>query len=339
MYTDKIAVSNSNVTELLYASDKYMLTMMKQECEKTLKKSATSEYAAKTLQAAYKYHLPDVLQESLQYIELKTNTCLLSKHALNLPKECVDMIVKSDFLSCTETYLCDFFLKWAKAQCVLQSIESTGQNMRNLVGQTLYQIRFPVVDMDYFSKEIANTELLSRDEIIAIYRSQYGINTSNFTNNKRGGSVKNRPEHTVRRYTKYKEVKDEREKTEALNFQSDTNIWLKGVHLFSYDYNVNLKILDATTEKILFHTAGIDWDYKDAAHLIKLPKPVQILSGKEYTLLTIQKYTYGMCKGVQCNHSVKASDCDVSITFKNSTMCTGITNVNQGQFPGFTFSV
>lgn len=54
MYTDEIEVANSNVTELLYASDKYMLTEVKRECEKTLKMTATSEHAAKTLQTAYK---------------------------------------------------------------------------------------------------------------------------------------------------------------------------------------------------------------------------------------------------------------------------------------------
>ncbi|CAC5358126.1 unnamed protein product [Mytilus coruscus] len=308
IYTDNLEVTNSNVTELLYASDKYMLTKVKRECEKTLKKTATSEHAAKTLQTAYKYHLPDLLQESLQHMELNTKACLLSEHSLVLPKECIDIILKSDYVNCSETDLCQFFLKWAKAQCASQRIESTGRNMRDLVGQTLYQIRFPVVDMDFFSKEIANTDFLSRDEIIAILSFP---------------------------------IYCESEGTEALIFQTDTDIWLRGVNLFpydSYDTEITFKILDEINEEIIVHKTEIDWDYGCEERLIKLPKLVQILSGKEYTITT-QNYRNNMYYGIDCNHSDKASDCPVSITFKNSPMCTGISNVDQGQFAGFTFSV
>ncbi|OPL21749.1 hypothetical protein AM593_02244, partial [Mytilus galloprovincialis] len=289
IYTDKIAVTNSNVTELLYASDKYMLSKVKRECEKTLKKTATSKHAAKTLQTAYKYHLPELLQESLQHIELNTKACLLSEHVLLLPKECVDIILKSDYLSCSETDVCQFFLKWTKSQCDIQKIEATGQNMRNLVGQTLYQIRFPVVDMDFFSKEIANTDFLSSDEMIAIYRSQYGIKTSIFNNNKRGGPIVKRQVHTVTRYTDYSVIYDENGGTEALIFQADTDIWLKGVNLFP-DTEINLKILDETNEEIIVHKTEIDLNYGYEVQLIMLPKPVHILSGKEYTITT-QNFT------------------------------------------------
>ncbi|CAC5375785.1 SPOP [Mytilus coruscus] len=207
-----------------------------------------------------------------------------------------------------ETDVCQFLLKWTKAQCVSQGIESTGQNMRNLVGQTLYQIRFPVVDMDFFSKEIANTDFLSRDEIIAILSFP---------------------------------IYCESEGTEALIFQTDTDIWLRGVNLFpydSYDTEITFKILDEINEEIIVHKTEIDWDYGCEERLIKLPKLVQILSGKEYTITT-QNYRNNMYYGIDCNHSDKASDCPVSITFKNSPMCTGISNVDQGQFAGFTFSV
>ncbi|CAG2241493.1 unnamed protein product [Mytilus edulis] len=301
--------------------------------------TATSEHAAKTLQTAYKYHLPELLQESLQHIELNTKACLLSEHVLVLPKECVDIILTSDYLSCSETDVCQFFLKWTKSQCDLQKIEATGQNMRNLVGQTLYQIRFPVVDMDFFSKEIANTDFLSSDEMIAIYRSQYGIGTSNFINNKRRGPIEKRQVHTVTRYTDYSEMYNESEGTEAISFQTDTDIWLKGVHLFSNDSYVDFKITDATNAEVYVHTTETDGDYGFTSRLIKLSKPVQILSGKEYTLLTTQHISYGMYYGIHCSHSVKAPDSDVSITFKNSPICTGISNVDQGQFAGFTFSV
>ncbi|XP_052097603.1 BTB/POZ domain-containing protein 2-like [Mytilus californianus] len=342
IYTDKIEVSSSNLTELLYASDKYMLTKLKRECEKTLKRTATSHHAARALQTAYKYHLPDLLQESLQHMKLNTKECLLSEHALSLPKECIDMILKSDYLYCTETDICQFLLKWVKYQCDLQKIELTGQNMRNIVGQTLFKIRFPVVDMDFFSKEVANTELLLRDEIIAIYRSQYGIKTSIFSNSLRKVPIEKRQVHTVKRYTRYSQFRCNNEGTEALIFQADTEIWLKGVTLFfppgSCTREITFNILDDITEEIYAHKEHVYGDYGGTERLFMFPKPVHVLARKEYTITT-RNYTDHMRYGTGCNHSIKVSDCAASITFKNSPMCTGLSNIDQGQFAGFMFCV
>ncbi|CAG2229740.1 unnamed protein product [Mytilus edulis] len=96
-YSDDITITNNNVKEMLYAADKYMLAAVKRKCETVLKQTAQSEHATKALQTGYQYHLLELQTESLDYIEMNTNACLLSEHAVSLSKDCLELILKSDF--------------------------------------------------------------------------------------------------------------------------------------------------------------------------------------------------------------------------------------------------
>ncbi|XP_063438760.1 BTB/POZ domain-containing protein 2-like [Mytilus trossulus] len=129
-YSDQITIGNDNVKEMLYAADKYMFAAVKRECETVLKTTAQSEHATKTLQTSYQYRLSDLKNESLDYIEMNTNACLLSEHSLNLSKDCLELILKSDYLNCSETEICQFTLKWGRHQCELTKLEPTGENIR-----------------------------------------------------------------------------------------------------------------------------------------------------------------------------------------------------------------
>ncbi|CAC5423047.1 Fibrinogen-like protein 1,Fibrinogen-like protein A,Tenascin,Ryncolin-2,Ryncolin-4,Techylectin-5A,Tenascin-N, Angiopoietin-related protein 7,Ficolin-2,Ryncolin-1,Tenascin-R,Ryncolin-3,Ficolin-1 [Mytilus coruscus] len=68
----------------------------------------------------FQFHLDDLQKESLQYIEENTETCLLSSYAIEINNDCVQMILMSEYLSCSETEVCTFFLKWIETQCTMQ---------------------------------------------------------------------------------------------------------------------------------------------------------------------------------------------------------------------------
>lgn len=174
-YSDVITITNNNVKEMLYVADKYMLAAVKRECETVLKQTAKSEHATKALQTAYQYHLSELQTESLDYIEMNTKSCLLSEHALSLSKACLELILKSDYLDCTETDICQFILKWGKHQCDLAKLEPSGGNMREALGNILYLIRFPNVGMEFFSKEVTD------DEMLCIYKSPFGVVSKTFS--------------------------------------------------------------------------------------------------------------------------------------------------------------
>ncbi|CAG2249273.1 unnamed protein product [Mytilus edulis] len=112
----------------------YMLEkeiMCDTKCSELLRSTATSADAVVTLSTANQFHLDDLQKESLHYIEENTEICLSSSYAVELNSNCVQMILISEHLSCSETEFCKFFLKWIKTQCQLQGKEANAKNMRD----------------------------------------------------------------------------------------------------------------------------------------------------------------------------------------------------------------
>ncbi|XP_076071543.1 BTB/POZ domain-containing protein 6-like [Mytilus galloprovincialis] len=78
-YTDVVKISEKNVTSMLYAAEKYMLTTVKKKCSELLRSTATSVDAVVTLSTANQFHLHDLQKKSLHFIEENTERCLSSK--------------------------------------------------------------------------------------------------------------------------------------------------------------------------------------------------------------------------------------------------------------------
>ncbi|CAC5375758.1 unnamed protein product [Mytilus coruscus] len=194
-YSDVITITNNNVKEMLYAADKYMLAAVKRECETVLKQTAKSEHATKALQTAYQYHLSDLQTESLDYIEMNTKACLLSEHA-----------------------------------CELAKLEPSGGNIREALGNSLYLIRFPNVEMKFFSDAVASSCLLTSDEMVSIYQSYFGVISKTFPSSLRG-PVSKQQTYTINRYG---QITGPMGTTgnQSLIFLSDIDVWLKGVLIF-----------------------------------------------------------------------------------------------------------
>ncbi|XP_071139226.1 BTB/POZ domain-containing protein 2-like [Mytilus edulis] len=353
-YSDDITITNNNVKEMLYAADKYMLAAVKIECETVLKQTAQSEHATKALQTAYQYHLSDLQTESLDYIEMNTKACLLSEHAVSLSKDCLEMILKSDYLDCTETDICQFILKWGKYQCNLVKLEPSGGNIREALGSILFLVRFPNVEMKFFSEAVAGSCLLTSDEMVSIYQSHFGVISKTFPSSLRG-PVSKRKTYNINRYVQIAGPTGPSGK-QSLIFFSDKDIWLKGVVLFlpyvqpyvNYGYqqqqpqqgyiNIGIRIMDDSNEEKI-HEAEQTYYGPNNVQVwqMNFSKPVRVHSMRDY-LIQMDDIGHQTYNGVNCQVSVTDQQSGVTIKFKNSKESAG-TNINQGQFAGLSFSV
>ncbi|VDI45890.1 speckle-type POZ protein [Mytilus galloprovincialis] len=121
IYSDNLQVSSENVRQMLYISEKYMFYNGKDVCENFLKNSVSTSDSVVALQTSIEFHLMDLQRASLKYIQQYPSKCLDNAKGLNIDKECMDLILKSEEFNWTETELCKFALKWAKKQ--MQVIE------------------------------------------------------------------------------------------------------------------------------------------------------------------------------------------------------------------------
>jgi hypothetical protein len=102
IYTDNIDVRTDNVNGLMYAPEKYMLDIIKNECKKFLTAHINEHYACVVLQIAHTFDLEDLQKDALQFIFSHGLSCLRSINFLSLSSGCVKLIIESGKLLCTE---------------------------------------------------------------------------------------------------------------------------------------------------------------------------------------------------------------------------------------------
>lgn len=321
-----------------------MLSTLKTKCCEFLKSTATSSNAVVTLSTANQFHLEDLQKESLQYIENNTEKCLLSSHAGQLNSECVQMIVTSEYLSCSETEVCKFFLKWNETQCKMQGKEVNSENLRAIAGELVFMIKFPLVEKTYFSKKVSHSMLLTTDEILSVFRYHFGEQCSLFSDKPRCSRGQNKNRQTKCIY-RHKTVSNGWCSTDAnaLNFRLNKPILLKGVIIFgpnSVFSEANsqfiLELTDISGKRIchemLYFPLAADLRETVAFELFD---PIQLNATQQYTIIVrdIKPTTY---YGNNCS-SVCAQD-GVTITFENSPKSSS-TDVNIGQIAGILFSI
>lgn len=345
MYDDDVLISNKNVDSLLYAGDKYMLSTVMSKCSEFLILTAKSADAVVTLSTAREFHLEDLQTESLKYIEENTAECLSSIHAVRLNSQCVQLILESEYLSCSETDVCIFFMKWIKNQCQLQGSEVNAENLRSLSGELMSLIKFPLVEKKYFSNEVSHSLLLTTDEILQVFRCHHGEDCSPFSSNPRCPRGPNQQGETKYIYRHTSVCSGWcNPLANALVFKSNRSIWLKGCIIFGPVSSVfeshskfTFELIDKSTDSICHEVLDMQSGTSlNETRGLTFTKPILLNAETRYTIIirNIKLSTYygSNCKSI-------CSEENVSITFENSpTSATG-TDVKKGQIAGIMFSI
>ncbi|KAL3081826.1 hypothetical protein niasHS_012768 [Heterodera schachtii] len=161
----------------------------------------SGDNAMAVLYAAKKYNIPGLVGPSLQVpVSSLRNVFLAYAHARlfeleNFAYHCLfyidenaDTLFKSnEFLQIDQKLLCEIFgrdelqisgeisvwnaaLRWADVKCHQNGIECSAENRRAVLCPALFKVRFPLISKEEFTKKIVPSDLLSKDEVIAVYQ-------------------------------------------------------------------------------------------------------------------------------------------------------------------------
>ncbi|CAC5390002.1 BTBD3_6 [Mytilus coruscus] len=344
IYSDKLEVALENIADALYVAEKYMVCTMKKECTSLLSSSAETSNAPLVFNTASHFHLETIKAKSLQYIQNNAVECLTAPNAMKISKENIEAILKLDSMSCSETTMCRFLIKWAVHQCEVQKKTATGENMREIIGSMLYSVRFPFIDKEYFAKEIAHSGLLTLEEVVSVFSSHYGRENEFYTGLVRQSRVFNKI-HTVLRHQRivtqwapYKDIIN----YDALKIKVNKNIELKSVILYGPDgdvsssaKNLTVKIINDSGDEV-FSQKYESCTQRRELQTVNLSEPIELDSNKYFTI-TLVGLKFAAYFGEQCKPEYRIDD--IIVTFQNSPNCNTTTNVEQGQIAGIEFNV
>ena len=155
----------------MYGSEKYMLRNIKDECSHYLQSSLDEECACFVLQTAHDLHLDHLQTNALKFILNNGKPCLESKSFLRFSPDCLRLVIESNDLPCKEEIIYQQIIEWSTNRCRDQRLIVNDENIRQVLGDLLYLVRFPIMERKYFTEKVSKKSLLSSDEIINVYQS------------------------------------------------------------------------------------------------------------------------------------------------------------------------
>ena len=192
LYTDHTELTTDNVAAVRYAAKKYCVDSLSTFCIQFLEKNITPFNACVVMEKAHCFADEDIFQSCLKYIGERTIACLNTTPFLSVCQYCLSCITVSDELTIKESDLFQQIVEWSKSECLREELENTESNTRKVLGDVIFNIRFPLMSIGYFSKYIEKTNILKeieREEMRNFFNSRDEKCLQLFTSKRRRGPM------------------------------------------------------------------------------------------------------------------------------------------------------
>ncbi|XP_041361879.1 BTB/POZ domain-containing protein 2-like [Gigantopelta aegis] len=169
VYADDVTVKSDNVIHLLYLAKKYSTGKLEDICLKFLKTSLNAKNVCTVLELAKLFNLDGLCNTAIKYILENGKSTLESRDFLTLSQKSVLDVVKSDDLQADEKEVFQAAFEWAKHQCEKKHVAINTETLRKQLGDIVQQIRFPLLDKEFFERTVVRSGVLTDKEQLLIH--------------------------------------------------------------------------------------------------------------------------------------------------------------------------
>ncbi|KAL3096557.1 hypothetical protein niasHT_025079 [Heterodera trifolii] len=168
MYSNDCSRLNAgNVFAVQKAADKYNVVGMMEECE---------QFRVSTVENPFGFLRESRLLEKkvfggrcLAYIDRNAENLLKSDEFLAIDQQTLYDILSRDQLKVSEEkVIWQAALRWVDERCTEKGIECSGDNRRQMLGEILKAIRFPLMAQEDFVKSVVPSQVLTDKEVISV---------------------------------------------------------------------------------------------------------------------------------------------------------------------------
>ncbi|KAL3091793.1 hypothetical protein niasHS_004509 [Heterodera schachtii] len=172
IYADDLSeLGGENAMAVLYAAKKYNIPGLIGQClEKIPISNLPNVFLAHS--QALLFDLEDFARKCLLYICQNAETLFITEEFLQIDQNLLcELFERDQLLMNNEFELWQAALRWADEKCRQNGIECSAANRRSALGPALFKIRFPLIPLLKFEKEIAPLGLLSMQEVLSVVHS------------------------------------------------------------------------------------------------------------------------------------------------------------------------
>ena len=344
LYSDNENLSGSNVMQVLYLANKYMVPLLGEKCTEYLRNNLTASNVFCILPHAQKFEDKDLEDRCWEVIERQTEEAVTSDEFVLVERSVIESVVNREALNVTEVELFKAVDRWATKECERQGITSDGETKRRVLGEEIVRgIRFPLMEEKDFASVVLDSHLLNHEELcnmIKHYNNVLNIPLP-FVQACRDIFSKQR----CQRFNEFhKGWNNSGNSPDCIVLSVNKPIELHGVEQFGSEggkYTVKTDIVDHMSNTLLVSRAGNYASEKSDTRAyygfeVLFDRPVILEANKEYEVKSFIKGPPSWWGG---NGQTPVECRGVQFTFRRCGGSSNGTNENSGQIPGILFSV
>ena len=345
LYCDEVTLSGSNVMQVIYLANKYMVSSLVEKCTQYLRKNLTAANVFSILPYAQKFQDKNLEERCWKVIEIFTEEAVKSDNFVTAERSVVESLVKREVLSVTEVELFKAVDRWATEEGGRQGLTLDGETKRRLLGEEIVKgIRFPLMTSAEFATVVCDTAILSRKETEDMIK--YYSNVLKTPLPFLQGARKELPGFRVNRFNDYCKPttgwKYNIGVPDRVYFSVNKPIKLLGIQHFGSDggeHTVSTEVKDTVTNLTVVKRSGTFTSKKETnknyyGFFVSFGNLVSLDANKQYTLESLINGPKSW-HGKDGRTSVEAGG--VQFTFSDPTGTGNGTTVARGQFPAFIF--
>ena len=260
LYSDEVHLTSGNVFELLYLAKKYIVPFLAESCCRFLAAELRESNVFRILEHARLFSESDLEQRCWRLLETKTSACLQSEGLLWISRDTLSSLLKRDTLALVDGECAVFKAakRWAIANCKVKGPGTTGEELRKVLKEAIYLIRFPLMPPRLFEDVVIPTRILTSEEVsqVHLFHKQGSVSAGDtkFSSVPRGPRLQLRSSDAqLCRCYRYRENQtfpnSESFSTvsESLKFSTNKEVYFAGVRLYAHkdegrQFSVQLRI-------------------------------------------------------------------------------------------------
>ena len=338
LYSDKVNLSGSNVMQVLYLANKYMVPSLAEKCTDYLRRNLKASNVFCILPHAQKFEDKDLEDRCWEVIDKQTEEAVTSEEFVSVERSLVETVVKTEELNVKEVELFKAVDRWATEESRRQGITPDGESKRRILGEEIVkQIRFPLMSQQEFASVVIDSDILTLKEVGDLVKHYNGVLKSSlpFVRAPRKDSS---IVHRCQRLLSFSFSWGYGPSPDCLIFSVSKPIMLHGVQHFGSEgsnYTVSTEVKDTTDGSSLVKQSGSYASEEDKScsyygFSVKFDRPICLVKNKEYKL---ESFISGPASwyGTKGQTSVECQG--VVFTFRTSQDHSYRTGETVGQFP------
>ena len=340
LYSDKVNLSGSNVMQVLYLANKYIVPSLTEKCRQYLRVNLKTSNVFCILPYAQKFEDKDLEDRCWEVIEKQTDEAVTSDEFFTVEQSLVEAVVERQGLNVKEVELFKAVDRWATEQCKKQVVTPDGKSKRRILGEEIVKaIRFPLMSQHEFAKVVIDSHILTMEEVGDLVKHYSGVlKPLSFKQAPRNESS---IVHRCQRFRSFFNCLCSYAGTaDRIKFSVNKPIMLHGVQHFGSEldsYTVSTEVIDPIDGSSLVKQSGSYTSEKDKTwpyygFSVQFDRPVRLVENKEYELASLMKGPFWSWRGAEGQRSVESQG--VLFTFRAFPVLTANgTGETEGQFP------